>query len=250
MVRWKRLFYYLMINVVVSGCTTVSVLFLWDRYSSPPPLPVTSLLLQEARQTSAAALATDEPEFVASPTPKPTRALATYQVLAGDTLSQIALIYEISVLELMEINGMTDPDALGSGQLLFVPAPLLDASTAKAGSAIPAVSTPQPEPGNVQVVITIVFGAGDLPTERVRVEKKGEDDLSLSGWKLIGESGTAFVFPHLALYQDSYIDIYSRNGVNSAFALYWGLDEAAWITGEQITLLDKEGNVRSTYRIP
>jgi LysM repeat protein len=248
MVRWKRLFYYLTINVLVSGCTTVSVLFMWDRYFSPAPAEVTATLLLEARRTAEAALATEEPVFVPSPTPEPTRALAVYQVKAGDTLSHIALQYEISVQELMEINGMTDPDALGSGQVLFVPVRDEKPPGQPAQPTFtPAVSRPE---ADVQIEISIVFGAGDLPTERVRLEKKGGSDLSLSGWKLAGEGGEIFVFPHLMLYQDSYIDVYSRNGVNSAFALYWGLEKPAWKAGEQIRLMDQEGEVRSSYRIP
>ena len=31
MKQWKRLVYYLLINVLVSACTTVVVLYFWDR---------------------------------------------------------------------------------------------------------------------------------------------------------------------------------------------------------------------------
>ena len=37
MKHWKRLFYYLIINVMVSACTMVSVLYLWQNYQSEIP---------------------------------------------------------------------------------------------------------------------------------------------------------------------------------------------------------------------
>ena len=35
MKQWKRLVYYLLINVLVSACTTVTVLYFWDRTHPP-----------------------------------------------------------------------------------------------------------------------------------------------------------------------------------------------------------------------
>ena len=35
MKQWKRLVYYLLINVLVSACTTVVVLYFWDRTHPP-----------------------------------------------------------------------------------------------------------------------------------------------------------------------------------------------------------------------
>ena len=35
MKQWKRLVYYLLINVLVSACTTVVVLYFWDRTHHP-----------------------------------------------------------------------------------------------------------------------------------------------------------------------------------------------------------------------
>lgn len=45
----------------------------------------------------------------------------TYTVQPGDTLSRIALRYQISVAELARINGLRDPDLIRAGQKLTIP---------------------------------------------------------------------------------------------------------------------------------
>ena len=66
-----------------------------------------------------------------------------YVVRSGDTLGQIAFIYNISVEDIMAANGLTNPDVLEVGQQLTIP---------EAGFAdSPAASTPTP--------------SGETPTE-------------------------------------------------------------------------------------
>jgi hypothetical protein len=40
MKNWKRLFYYLIINVLVSACTVISILYYWER--THPEMPILS----------------------------------------------------------------------------------------------------------------------------------------------------------------------------------------------------------------
>ncbi len=64
----------------------------------------------------------------ATPTPTPTPAEPTsrpqilYLVQDGDTLFSIAVQFEVSLTELMAINGLTEYRAVTSGEVLFVPA--------------------------------------------------------------------------------------------------------------------------------
>ena len=51
----------------------------------------------------------------------PTGEGVTHIVQAGETLSSIALYYEVSVLTLVQANSLTDEDQLDAGQALFVP---------------------------------------------------------------------------------------------------------------------------------
>jgi lipoprotein NlpD len=44
-----------------------------------------------------------------------------YRVQRGDTLTEIAAAYEIPVVAIMELNGLTNPDDIYAGQILAIP---------------------------------------------------------------------------------------------------------------------------------
>ena len=56
-----------------------------------------------------------------TPTPLPTSIPVTYTVRPGDTLSTIAALYGVSVVELAQLNGIANVDALSVGQVLTIP---------------------------------------------------------------------------------------------------------------------------------
>ncbi|MCY3796632.1 MAG: LysM peptidoglycan-binding domain-containing protein [Chloroflexi bacterium] len=56
-----------------------------------------------------------------TPTPLPTSIPVTYTVQPGDTLSTIAALYGLSIVELAQLNGITNADALSVGQVLTIP---------------------------------------------------------------------------------------------------------------------------------
>ena len=68
--------------------------------------------------TAGAATAAPSPTSVASPTP--TRP-ETYTVKAGDTLSEIAALFDLSTSALAEANAVADLDTLDIGQVLKIP---------------------------------------------------------------------------------------------------------------------------------
>jgi LysM repeat protein len=250
MVRWKRLLYYLLINILVSACTVGTVLYFWDLRQSPASQENTlipaNLGLPEPTHT-----------FTATENPLPTATveLIPYRVKAGDTLGHIAEQYGVSVQDLMDFNTLQDPDSLGSGQVLYIPAVspgVPDETPSPAASVDPVVQSTAPvlnqEPA--QIAIAHVIGAGDLPTERVRIEHRGGQELSLAGWRLVDNAGSTFVFPHLMLFTGGSVDIYTKYGVDGANALYWGRDRAVWESGSVVTLVDLSGESRSTFTIP
>jgi hypothetical protein len=100
------------------------------------------------------------------------------------------------------------------------------------------------------VTIVNVVGAGDLATERVRLECKGEGEISLAGWQLQDAQGDVFTFPQLILFPGGAVDVRTGAGVNDVISLYWGLGKPVWTSGETVTLLDETGAVRSTYVVP
>ena len=141
--HWKRLFYYLIINVFVSACTVVAVLALWQRYQ--PEIPflgdvnplalITPMSPQALFPDYVSAAETPEPTAVAvqaTVEPQPTvieMSEMTYTVEAGDTLGEIAVKFNITVAEITAVNEISNPDSLVVGQVLIIRRPLVAVST-------------------------------------------------------------------------------------------------------------------------
>jgi LysM repeat protein len=69
--------------------------------------------------------ATPAPTLSPTPAPLPTPAptAVVYVVRSGDTLSQIAVRYGVTVAALVTANGLKDPNVITVGQKLVIPAP-------------------------------------------------------------------------------------------------------------------------------
>lgn len=226
---WKRLLFYLSLNVIVSACTVLTMLFLWDQFSGPMP----RRLLPEALRSIAAAptpTPTQTEPGDTEPQPTPTADYLVYQVAAGDTFESLAAKYNVPVEELISVNGFSRSQPLGEGEVLRIP---LHASAS--------------------VIIDSVIGAGDLETERVLLKQRGEGELSLVGWRLEDGQGNIFAFPQfpqLILYKGGAVNVYTKAGNNSVVDLFWGLDLPVWASGKMVILRDPQGNERATYLIP
>ncbi len=111
-------------------------------------------------------------------------------------------------------------------------------------------SNPTTDTTSSQLVINAVIGAGDLENEHVIIEHDGSQDVSLSGWRLRDESGAEYRFPALVLHPGAEINVYSREGDNSASSLYWDRQIAIWSSGEKVSLVDPSSRVQATYIVP
>jgi hypothetical protein len=108
-------------------------------------------------------------------------------------------------------------------------------------------------PKSEEVVrITNVFGAGNLQEEQVSIQRVGDGELCLNGWKLSSESAGSYTFPsHLRLYTGgATITVYSRPGTDNALELYWGRTSPAWQTGQKARIYDPAGTLRAEFTIP
>lgn len=123
------------------------------------------------------------------------------------------------------------------------------APTTAAATLNPALSTAQPAGSDYHLVIENVFGVGDLANEVVVIQREGDTDLALTGWKLRDESGKEYTFPNLTL-KNGAIRVYTRSGADSVIELFWGQKEAIWEAGELVTLVDPQGTLQASYRIP
>lgn len=257
--RWKRLFYYLLINVFVSTCTVVTVLTLYERFYRQPgqsevPIEiVVTTVVPDIGQSSST-------PSISPPALTSTPVLEVYQVEAGDTLSNIADVFDVSVEDIMQINGLEDPNSLGVGDVLLIPLEPMPEPSPTETPPQPTMTPPQvpdlitqtqlPPGSPLQVEIDTVVGAGVLEDERVLVKYTGEGQLSLENWWIEDQEGSLFVFPRLNLFQDGAVSVYTKSGVDTVVELYWGLEEPVWEEGETVTLRDPEGEIRSTYQIP
>ncbi len=91
---------------------------------------------------------------------------------------------------------------------------------------------------------------GNANDEYVVIKRSGEGELSLEGWQLEDSNRNIYTFPKLTLYKDGVVQVHTKAGVNSVIDLYWGSDQSIWQIGEVATLLDDQGHVRATFRIP
>lgn len=230
---WKRLLFYLMINVVVSTVTTLTVFTLWERSQDGV----------QSTQTLPAAVASTTSNGTSSSTDS-----NTYMVTYGDTLASIAQANGISIEALMVANGLTDRSEIGIGQKLIIPRVEVT-DTEEAGIGGMDEPTPQDVSENKLVIVSVV-GAGDLETERVVLRNEGDGQVSLAGWRIQADDGSEYVFPQLTLNKGGSVNVHTAPGQNSVVDLYWGSNQAVWEPGSQVILLDPQGQEHVIFIVP
>ena len=235
---WRQYLPFLLLNVVVSAATVLLVINFFGPSDSLPELAPTPTFDVASRLESA--LPTPSPTVPPSPTP------VTYTVQPGDTLGAISAKLDIPIELLMAANGLSNPDTLSAGQVLNLPS-----------SDQPLPATPEP-PGVVitatpeglpEVVIRGAYERENLEEEFVYLENIGGVAV-MAGWSLYDGEGNTFTFPGFTLYRGGGVNVYTRAGNNSVINLYWGMDQPLWTSGKVITLLDEQGQVHSTFRVP
>jgi LysM repeat protein len=236
MKQWKRLTYYLLLNVFVSACTILIVLFFWERTRNPGLENGLALVFGGARPPTPTVSISPTPADTPTPAPTSTPVFIVYTVKSGDTFGLIAEEFGVSIDELMQLNGFTDPNALGVGENLQIP-----------------IVTRAAPISSGEVTIDSVIGVSDLEAERILLKHQGDGEISLVGWEILDEDGNVFTFPQfpeLILYKAGAVNVLTRAGNNTVVDLYWGLSETVWRAGETVTLQDNQGRVRDTYQIP
>ncbi|MCS7290772.1 MAG: LysM peptidoglycan-binding domain-containing protein [Roseiflexus sp.] len=90
--------------------------------------------------------------YASQPASSPTPA-GLYIVQPGDTLSELAIMFGVTIADIMAANGLTDPDSLQVGQPLIIPSlvdaspsirasPTITSGPAEATPATPTLATP------------------------------------------------------------------------------------------------------------
>lgn len=209
-----------------------------------------------------------------TPAPTPTVTTAVYVVEAGDTLLGIALRLKIDPDLLKALNQLDDVDRLFVGQRLLVPADslptatpdggddLVEATTGEAASAgagvpggTPGLSTPSPAvaptstPSARGLVILQVVGAGDLETEAIVIDHRGDEDIQMLNWSLVAPDGRRYVFPRFTLRTGSTLRVHSGPGADGVEDLYWSQRQPVWGEGRTVSLRDPAGNEETVFSI-
>ena len=273
--RLKRLFYIILANIVISAATVLIVIYFWEKNRPEPSAQVTVVMMVNPTLNAAmeagtpfTALLSETPvpgqdQAVETPLPLEPTQIIEYQVKSGDTLSKIAMNFDISMDDIMRLNGLSDPDLISVGETLFIPAGPLPTVTPVPPTPIAPTVTPRPvtptqsltptasPAGNpARPVIETVLAAGDLESERVKISRTGFGELSLAGWQIEDGNGHVYIFPQLNLFEDGSVFLHTSKGVDSATNLYWGLSEPAWQSGEVLILRDEKGQERARYQVP
>jgi len=121
-------------------------------------------------------------------------------------------------------------------------------AVAASGNSAP-VSTINPQT-DIAVKISSVVGAGNADSEIVVIKFEGDGKLDLTSWQLKDEDGNTFKFPQLILYPNGAVQVHTATGTDTVIDLYWGIGEAVWSSGENASLYDAQGNLRTVYRVP
>ena len=250
---FRRMLPFLLLNVLVSALTMLAILYWWDNRG-----PETAVLPGETTTNPTITIPTSLPIAVPTNTPELEQDddPIIHVVKAGDTLGNLSSFYDVSLDDLMAANGLSNPNVLSVGQELIIPIGGLATATPLPTEA-PVDILPSPIPteelvaGEVEVVITAVTGVGSLSEEAVQIANYGGSQIALQGWKLSDEDGHVFNFAQITLFGDgAAIQIHTETGRNGPADQYWGLETAVWETGEQITLTDAAGEVKSTLIVP
>jgi LysM repeat protein len=252
--RWAI---FIGINILVSALTVLVILTLWDNNRAAPRavVPTAVPTLNAPAQTSVAATVA----ATGTPTPSPTR---KYVVASGDTLSEIARRFDVTVADIMALNQLSNADFLAEGQELLIPA-----SSATPGAAVTLTPTRIPIPTSTRAALPVITGTastalGDFFVTIREIQSPGRlaveqviltnlsGQVNMGGWSMTDGEGNKFTFPDLTLLSNGEVTVHTGRGTNTATDLYWGQTEARWASGKVAYLRDPSGKLIATYQVP
>ncbi len=202
-----------------------------------------------------------------------------YVVQPGDTVSALALRFDVSVEDLVAANNLPNPNFLAVGMRLIIPsggspqvtatwtafptpteaeppfeAPSSQTATAQAAPLLPPTPqpSPTPAPNPISVEIVEILDVGFLSSERAVIKNTGESPISMVGYTLSAGEGLVYTFPNLRLWPGSSVTVHTRAGqdYSPGSDLYWNRLEPAWVPSTRATLRDASGVVQDVFIVP
>lgn len=259
----KQIAFIISVNAVISAAISVAVTLL---IAQPAEILPTST-------PARAAVAESTPAVVVEVTPGVEPVIHTVQ--SGDTISGLALLYDVPEADIIAANQLVNPDFLQLGMQLvipvgglaqatatFTPAPTPTDTpipfeppsadmTATAGAVLGVTATALPKPpatGDLKVEIGEILGIGQVDQETVVINNLGDRLADMEGWTLSDTDGNIYTFPNFRLWVGGSVMVHTRIGQdgNPPADLFWGKLEAVWSPGDVATLKDAAGATIST----
>ena len=262
----KQVALIISVNAVISAAISVVVALLIFQVQ---PVEVFST---PTSTSTAVAVSTEAAVVALTPAQEP----VVHTVQSGDTISGLALLYDVPEENIIAANQLVNPDFLQVGMQLVIPVGGLTAATATftpaptptdtpipfeppsadmtataaAELGVTATALPQPPPstGELQVEIAEVLGVGQADQETVVINNLGDRVADMQGWTLSDTDGNIYTFPNLRLWGEGSVMVHTRIGQdgNPPANLFWGKLEAVWSPGDVVTLKDALGTTVST----
>lgn len=263
----KQIALIIAVNAVVSAViTSLLVLVIFPALGAETPTATPTLPPGVAVQTTQSAV---------TPTPPPT----VHVVQAGDTISGLALLYDVPGEDIIAANNLQNPNFLQVGMELIIPVGGLSQATAtftpaptatdtpipfeppsadmtataaaEAGATATSLPTPLPSTGELQIEISEILAAGEVEQEQVTITNGGDRLADMQGWTLSDANGNVYTFPNFRLWAGGNVLVHTRIGQDGTppANFYWGKLEAVWSRGEVATLKDQNGETLATYTV-
>jgi len=255
------------LNALIS--TVISVVVALIFLKTPQEIPVDATSVSAGQVTAA---------LPSEPGATATAEIVVHTVRAGDTISGLALQYDVSQEEIIAANQLENPNFLSEGMQLiipvggvptqapatFTPAPTptdtslpVDAPstimTATAAAALTPTSTPLPvaSSGELLIEITDVLGVGLVDQERVIITNLSDAIADMQDWTLSDAGGNVFTFPNARLWKQGAVTVHTGVGVDGSppSNYYWGRLQPIWSLGDVVTLKDAQGTVLATHTV-
>jgi hypothetical protein len=258
LMSFRQMLPFLMLNIVVSAVVILSILLWWDRRESPSsdviPEPTAALALGLPTPVVADPPSGAEPEAAAAEAAQP----VVHVVESGDTLGIISQRYDVSIDDIMLVNGLTNPNLISVGQQLTIPVGGIPTPTAAAPEEPEIAAQPSPIPtepaaatGGGQIEVAGVLDTGLLETEAVQIVNSGTAEQQMEGWKIRDEDSNVYTFGRMSIFgEGAGVLVFTRSGNDTATDLFWGQSQPLWRSGETLTLWDAAGEVVATFIVP
>jgi len=259
----KQVVFIIAVNAVISAVISVVVVLLLVR----PPEKISS-----ATPTSPVA-ATQPAPIASTSTPE----VVIHIVEPGDTISGLALKYDVPEADIIAASHLENPNMLRVGTELVIPigglsqatptftpeptatetpipfqppsADMTATAAAELGATATSLPTPLPSAGELQITITEVLAPGLVDQERVVISNVGDQLADMQGWTLSDTNGNVYTFPNFRLWAGGSVTVHTGIGQdgNPPANFYWGKLQAVWSASEVATLKDAAGAEIATY---